>query len=465
MITVGIVSLGCAKNQTDSEVMLALLRRRGYEVTHRPDLADVIVVNTCGFLEAAQQEGYATIRRMARYRRAGRCRRLVVAGCLVQRRADAMKAALPDVDQFLGLNDLERVADACDPGAESFPPDLSPATWMPGADSPRVLATEGPSAYLKIAEGCDHPCSFCVIPAIRGRFRSRPMDQLVQEARSLAGMGVREISLIAQDTTSWGCDLPGSPGLAALLRALGEVEEIDWIRLLYAYPNRMTPEIIEALGGTRGVLPYLDMPLQHASREVLARMRRGGSGDSFMKLLDRLRAGVPRISLRSTFIVGFPGESEADFQELRSFVERAQLDHIGVFTYSHEPGAGSYALEDSVSADLKSERRQILADLQEQIAGGRYRRFEGSTLDVLVEGDGPEPGTLSGRAAFQAPEVDGHVVFRPDPARPGAAHPFARVAIEEGWPYALVGRERPQGDARPAGEDLPGRARGLPVVA
>ncbi len=447
MITVGLVSLGCAKNQVDSEVMLGILRRRGYEVTHRPDLADVIVVNTCGFLEAAQAEGYAAIRRMARFRRTGRCRRLVVAGCLVQRRADAMKSDLPEVDQFLGLNDLERVADACDPESVSFDPDLTPADWLQRADSPRILSAEGPAAYLKIAEGCDHPCSFCVIPAIRGRFRSRTMESLVEETRALARSGVREISLIAQDTTSWGCDLPGSPGLADLLRALGAVEEIDWIRLLYAYPNRVNAEVIEALGATRGVLPYLDMPLQHASREVLARMRRGGSGDSFLRLLERLRARVPGLSLRSTFIVGFPGESEADFEELRGFVEQAGFDHIGVFAYSHEPEAGSFSLPDDVSADLKSERRQILMDLQEEIAGGRYRRFEGATLDVLVEGDGPEPGTLSGRASFQAPEVDGHVVFRPDPARGSGSGAFARVVVEEAWPYALRGRELPPATA------------------
>ncbi|HXI03925.1 MAG TPA: 30S ribosomal protein S12 methylthiotransferase RimO, partial [Candidatus Saccharimonadales bacterium] len=440
MITVGLVSLGCAKNQVDSEVMLGILRRRGHEITHRPEQADVIVVNTCGFLEAAREEGVAVIREMARHKSRGRCRRLVVTGCLVQRRAEELRASLPEVDQFLALNDVERIAEACEPGAAPFEPDLSPATWLHGARSRRVLTSAGPSAYLKIAEGCDNPCAFCVIPAIRGRFRSRSLESLVEEARDLTAAGARELNLIAQDSTSWGEDLRGTPRPAALLRALSAVEGVRWVRLLYAYPNRLSRDLIEALGSTPGVVPYLDVPLQHASRAVLARMRRGGSAGAFLRMLDSLRARVPGISLRSTFIVGFPGETEAEFEELRAFVERAGFDHIGVFTYSHEPGAPSADLDDDVPADLKSDRRQVLLDLQEGIAAARYRRLVGSELEVLVEGRGPEAGTLTGRAAFQAPEVDGSVVFRPGAARTDTPA-FARVVVEEAWPYALYGRE------------------------
>jgi len=439
VITVGLVSLGCAKNQVDSEVMLGLLRRRGFEITHVPARADVLVVNTCGFLESAKLEGYATIREMAALKKSGRLRRLVVAGCLVQRRAEEMRLDLPEVDRFMALNDVEKIADACDLGGLSFDPDRRPATWLPGDTSPRVLTSPGPSAYLKISEGCDNPCAFCVIPQIRGRFRSRSSASLVAEARMLAGAGVRELNLIAQDSTSYGSDLGDAGGLAALLRDLGAVEGIRWVRLLYAYPNKMTSELIETLGGGRGVLPYLDVPLQHASKAALARMRRGGSRASFTRMIGDLRRRVPDLSLRTTFIVGFPGETEEEFEELRSFVEEIEFDHIGVFTYSHEPGAPSFTMADDVSPSLKNDRRQILLDLQEGISMKRYRGRIGKTLDVLIEGRGPEPGTWTGRAAFQAPEVDGDVVVR----GLAGAREFAEITIEEAVAYQLVGSALP----------------------
>lgn len=441
MIAVGLISLGCAKNQVDSEMMLGLLRRHGYEVTHRPERADVIVVNTCGFLESAREESYAAIRELALLKTTGRCRRLVVAGCLVQRRAAEMQADLPEVDQFLALNDVERIIEACDPGLGPFDPDMSEATYLPGDGTPRILASPDPSAYVKIAEGCDNPCSFCVIPRIRGRFRSRSAASLVAEAHALAEAGVREINLIAQDSTSYGIDSGHGPALPGLLRELAEVDRIRWIRVLYAYPNRMSGELAEMLGGDSSILPYLDLPLQHASRNVLARMRRGGSRGAFVKMIGDLRRRVPDLSLRTTFIVGFPGETEADFEELRSFTEEIEFDHIGLFTYSHEAGAPSRALEDDVPEDLKRERLQLLQDLQEGISERRYRHRVGSELEVLVEGCGPERGTWVGRAAFQAPEVDGDVQFRAG-VTPGE---FARVTVEEALPYTLLGRSAGSG--------------------
>jgi len=441
MITVGLISLGCAKNQVDSEVMLGLLRRRGFEITHRAERADVVIVNTCGFLEASKEEGYATIREMAALKKRGKLRRLVVAGCLVQRSAEKMRADLPEVDSFLALNDVERIVEACEPDGAAFEPDLRPATYLPAADAPRLLTSPGPSAYLKIAEGCDNPCAFCVIPQIRGAFRSRSHESLVTEAGSLAAAGVRELNLIAQDSTSYGEDLGDSGGLPALLRALGEVEGIRWVRLLYAYPNKMTEELMETLGGGGGVLPYLDVPLQHASKAALARMRRGGSRESFTRMIGDLRKHVPDLSLRTTFIAGFPGETEAEFEELRSFVEEIEFDHIGVFTYSHEPGAPSFALHDDVSPSLKNDRRQILMDLQESITARRYRSRIGSKLEVLIEGRGEEPGTLAGRAAFQAPEVDGDVVIRGDAGSDG----FLEVVIEDAAAYQLVANALPVG--------------------
>ena len=436
MITVSLVSLGCAKNQVDSEVMLGFLRRRGFEVTSSPARAEVIVVNTCGFLEVAREEGYATIREMAALKRTGRCRKLVVAGCLVQHRAEKMRADLPEVDQFLALNDVERIAEACDPESAAFDPDRSEATYLPDERAPRLLTSPGPSAYLKISEGCDNPCAFCVIPRIRGRFRSRSAASLVAEARMLSEAGVKEINIIAQDSTSYGSDTGYDQGLPGLLRALGQVGGARWIRILYAYPNKVTRALIDAIAQTPNVLPYLDVPLQHASRELLSRMRRGGSRESFARMIDELRVRLNGLSLRSTFMVGFPGETEQEFEELRSFVEEIEFDHIGVFTYSHEPGAPSFETADDVPAPLKDERRQILLDIQESISTRKYRERIGSVLNVLVEGRGVEPRTFMGRAAFQAPEVDGAVVFR-GCSRAGE---FNDVLVEDAVAYELIGR-------------------------
>ncbi len=444
MTTVGLVSLGCAKNQVDSEIMLGILRRRGFEVTRRPERADVIVVNTCGFLESAREEGYGVIREMGALKASGRCRRLVVAGCLVQRRLEEMRADLPEVDQFLALNDVEKVADACDPDLPAFAPDAREASYLPGDGAPRILTGPGAGAYLKISEGCDNPCAFCVIPQIRGRFRSRSVGTLVAEARGMAEAGVRELNLIAQDSTSYGSDLGDAAGLPGLLRALGRVEGIRWIRVLYAYPNKVTHDLMDALAGTPNVVPYLDMPLQHASRAVLSRMRRGGSRESFTRLIEELRRRVPDLSLRTTFIVGYPGETEACFEELRSFVGEIGFDHIGVFTYSHEPGAASFAAADDVSAAVKDERRQVLLDLQEGISASRYRSRVGSSLQVLVEGPGDERGSLAGRAAFQAPEVDGDVLVGGAPSHPGD---FVDIIVEDALAYRLIGRAPgPSGD-------------------
>lgn len=462
MITVGLVSLGCAKNQVDSEVMLGLLRRRGFEITRKPERADVIVVNTCGFLESAREESYATIREIASLKRDGRLRKLVVAGCLVQRRAEEMRADLPEIDQFLALNDVERIAEACDPGTAAFDADRLPAVWQPSENVPRLLTDPGPSAYLKISEGCDNPCTFCVIPKIRGAFRSRSVASIVAEARSLAESGVSEINLIAQDSTSYGSDLGDAEGLPGLLRALGAVEGIRWIRLLYAYPNKVTRSLIDALADTPNVLPYLDVPLQHASRGVLSRMRRGGSRESFGRMIGDLRRRIPDLSLRTTLIVGFPGETEEEFEELRSFIEEIEFDHLGVFTYSHEAGAPSAELPDDVPAALKDDRRQVLLDLQESISERRYRSRIGSTLPVLVEGSGNDPWTFTGRAAFQAPEVDGCVTFSGAAAGGG----FTDILIEDALAYELIGRSSgAKGTVRTTpGKASSGRGPALPLL-
>ena len=446
MITVGIVSLGCAKNLVDSEVMLGYLRRGGYHVTMDAERADVVVVNTCGFLQDAKLEGYETIREMARLKEEGGLRRLVVTGCMVQRFADEMKARVPEVDRFLGLNDVARIAEACDLSDESFVPDLGRATYLPDETSPRVLATVGATAYLKIAEGCDNPCAFCIIPRIRGSFRSRSIDSLEREARALADQGVRELALIAQDLTSYGSDTGERDGLPGLLRRLGLVDGIRWIRLLYAYPSKVTTHLMDAMAETETVCKYIDIPLQHASKRVLARMRRGGSRESFLRMLSEFRRRVPGLSIRTTFIVGFPGEDESDVSELLEFVEEARFDHLGVFCYSHEPGTGSHDLDDDVPPEIKQERRGRVMEIQQRISHESYSARVGSVQEVLLDAPPDEPGgPHRGRTAWQAPDIDGSVLVSAAEDLPIGE--FLQVEITGAGPYDLLGRPAPVGDA------------------
>jgi ribosomal protein S12 methylthiotransferase len=450
MITVGLVSLGCAKNLVDSEVMFGQLRRHGFHVTLDPQRADVVVINTCGFLQAAKDEGYETIREMARLKQSGRLRRLVVAGCMVQRFAGEMKARLPEVDRFLGLNDVERVIEACDLSDAPFVPDLGPAVYLPDENAGRVLATTGASAYLKIAEGCDNPCAFCIIPKIRGAFRSRPIASLVLEAEQLAASGVREINLIAQDSTSYGSDIGEAGGLPALLRALGGVEDLRWIRILYAYPSKVTSRLMDAMAQTDRVVKYIDIPLQHASRRVLARMRRGGSRESFLTMLEEFRRRMPDISIRTTLIVGFPGETRQDVEDLLGFVEEARFDHLGVFTYSHEPGTAAHDLPDDVSSMEKDRRRALVMELQQEISLDRYTDRIGTVQEVLVDAGPQQPGgPWRARASWQAPDIDGAVLIRT--RRDLSVGEFMKVEITGAEPYDLI--------ARPASARRPTRAR------
>jgi ribosomal protein S12 methylthiotransferase len=440
MVKVGLVSLGCPKNLVDSEVMLGTLEARGYELTSDPAQADVIVVNTCSFIEPARRESVETILEMAEHKKGGRCRRLVVAGCLVQRSHDELRAAVPEIDALVGLDDIERIAEACalEAGAR-FEAGRGAAAYLYGGRSPRRLATPDYSAYLKIAEGCDHTCSFCAIPSFRGRQRSRPIASVVEEARRLAASGVVELNLIAQDTTDYGSDLGDGTCAAALLRALDEVEGLRWIRVLYAYPNRVTREFIAALATGKRIARYLDLPLQHADAEVLRRMRRGGGPRGHLRLIESLRAAVPGIALRTTFIVGFPGETEAQFETLCRFAGEARFESLGVFTYSEEKGTPAAALPDDVPPGVKEDRRARLMSLQEGWSARRHRGLVGRTVEVLVEGPHEESDLLlSGRTEGQAPEIDGRVIITDSPRLLGPGE-FVRVRIEEAHPHDLVG--------------------------
>jgi ribosomal protein S12 methylthiotransferase len=443
MPKVGFISLGCPKNLVDSEVMMGILARSGYELTSRADDADVLVVNTCSFIEAAQQESVDTIVEMAEHKKFGRAQKLVVAGCLVERYRDQIRQLIPEVDAVIGTGEVERILTAIEGELRADPP-RAPAFLYHDA-SPRVLSTPRHAAYIKIAEGCDHPCSFCIIPQLRGNFRSRRFESVVREAENLAAGGVREVTLIGQDTTSYGEDLGLRDGLPDLLARLANIEALGWVRFLYAYPNRVTPRLLDTLAEHPRLVKYLDMPLQHASRRVLAQMKRGSSGAAFLPLLERVRRTIPDVMLRTSFIVGFPGETETDFRELCDFVRAAEFDWMGVFAYSDVENATSHSLAAKVDAEKIAERRDLLMKLQRKISARRLRRFAGQTLPALVEGPSREQEFLwEARLPGMAPEIDGKLYLtdiQPQPdgacARPGD---MVTVEITRSLDYDLVGR-------------------------
>jgi ribosomal protein S12 methylthiotransferase len=438
-LKVGFVSLGCPKNLVDSEVMMGQLAARGHELTPHPDQADVLVVNTCSFIDPAKKESVDTILEMAEYKKIGRATKLIVAGCLVERYRGDIRKELPEVDALVGTNELESIVALCEgeePGQEAFAP------YLYHDLTPRVLATPRHFAYIKIAEGCDHPCTFCVIPQYRGSFRSRRFESVISEATRLFGQGVREINLIGQDTTCYGEDLGLKDGLACLLERLAAIETAQekWVRFLYAYPNRITQKLLDTIAAHGPLVKYIDMPLQHASASVLKRMKRGASGDIFLKLLERIRRSIPGVAIRTSFIVGFPGETGGDFEELCQFVRAAQFDNMGVFAYSDEDTSASFGLDAKVDGRTIQNRKRRLMALQRKIARARNRALVGAELPVLVEGPSSETDLLwQGRLATQAPEIDGVVLINDVEGavpRPGQ---IRRVRVTEAHDYDVVG--------------------------
>ncbi|BDU70920.1 30S ribosomal protein S12 methylthiotransferase RimO [Mesoterricola silvestris] len=436
MAKVGFMSLGCPKNLVDSEVMLGHLRLKGFTITPDPAQAEILVVNTCGFIESAKKESIEAILQAASHKKTGACRKLVVAGCMVERYRDQLLADMPEIDACLGTRDIEHIAEVLGASDRLFEPERDPGYLYTEA-SPRLLTTPKASAYLKISEGCDHSCAFCIIPAIRGPQRSRSIDSVVAEARNLVAGGALEINLVGQDTTDFGRDLGDPDALEKLVRALGGVEGLRWFRIHYAYPNRLTDGLLHAIAETPNCAKYLDMPLQHGDAAVLKAMARGGGRKPFLKLLEKARRIVPDVFIRSNFIVGFPSEDEAAFGELRAFVEEARFEHVGVFTYSLEEGTPAFALGDPVPARTKNSRKRILMELQQKICRDRNRGLEGRVLDVLVEGTHEETDMVfKGRHMGQAPEVDGGVLIVGGDVVPGTIQP---VRITKGHAYDLVG--------------------------
>ena len=449
---IGFVSLGCPKNLVDSEVMMGQLKERGYELTTEREAADVMVVNTCGFIQTAKEESIRTILEMAELKETAQLKRLVVAGCLVERYRQDLLNQLPEVDAVLGTSELEKIVAAVDPAAVAAQDAAFVAsnawmtrglpTYLYDETTPRFLATPRHFAYVKIAEGCDHTCAFCAIPQMRGKYRSRRAGSIVQEAEQLAAQGVKELILISQDSTQYGLDLGLKDGLADLLRALARVDGVEWIRIMYTYPNSLSDATLRVMAEEPKVCKYLDMPLQHASAAVLKRMRRGGNRQLLEKLLARARDIVPGIALRTTLIVGFPGETDEDFGELMQFVKDVEFDRLGVFTYSDEEGTHGFNLDQKVPATTMRSRRARLMREQAKISKRKNKALIGQRFRAMLEGISEESDLLlQARLESQAPEVDGHVLINDVPAGfAGQAGAMIEIEIEEAHDYDLVAR-------------------------
>jgi ribosomal protein S12 methylthiotransferase len=444
---VGMVSLGCPKNLVDSEVMMGLLARQGYEMTADSSAADVLVVNTCGFIDSARQESVDTILEMAQLKQTGNLKRLIVAGCLVERYKEELQREIPEIDACIGVNQLKEIESLVEPNGHRVLPVYSdgasaPELFLYDETTPRLRATAPYTAYVKIAEGCDHTCAFCIIPKLRGLFRSRSPESILREVEMLAAQGVKEFVLISQDTTNYGTDLALKDGLAQLVDSIAAVKGVEWVRFLYCYPTAITNELLDVMDRRENVCNYFDIPLQHASRRVLGLMRRGGNREAYERMIDRIRTRVPNVAVRTTFIVGFPGEREEDFDELLDFVRTVEFDRVGVFTYSDEENSPAYDLEAKVDPAVAKAREQRLMKEQRRISLQRNRRMVGKHVKVLLEGKSKESDLLlEGRMESQAPEIDGAVLINDVPdgskATPGD---FVTVEITEAHEYDLIGR-------------------------
>jgi len=446
MKKVGFVSLGCPKNLVDSEVMMGQLSEAGYEITNDAEDADTVVVNTCGFIESAKQESIDAILEATALKAEGKAKRVVVAGCLVERYREDLMKELPEVDAFIGTSQVSEILKAADETLDATQLTITPignksATYLYDEYTPRMRATESHTAFIKIAEGCDRPCTFCSIPSMRGSFRSRRFGSIIEEARMLAKDGVKEVVLIAQDSSRYGEDLGELDALAALIRALGEIEEIEWVRVMYAYPTHISDAFLAAIADTPKAVKYLDVPLQHASRNVLRSMKRGGTRESLEKLIERVRERVPGIAIRTTFITGFPGETEEDFEELMMFVRNCQFDNVGVFTYSDEEGTPAFDLPNKVDPKIAMQRRNRLMKEQAKISKQLNKAKVGGTYKVLFEGLSRESDLLfQGRLEGQTQEIDGYILINdiPEDIEPeiGAIYD---VKITEAHEYDLIG--------------------------
>ncbi len=443
---VGFVSLGCPKNLVDSEVMLGTLARQGYSITPHKEDADVIVVNTCGFIDTAKKESIDTILEMAGLKTAGNCKKLVVAGCLAERYRDEIRKEIPEIDFIFGPDELGKILEAVQLDSSIGVPDVAidalyTSTEVPTI--PRILTTPPYLAYLKISEGCDHLCSFCAIPGFRGRFRSRAVSDLTAESRRLAGQGVRELVIVSQDTMAYGKDIGLRDGMVTLLGELVKIDGLEWVRFLYCYPNMVSDELITLVSEEERLCKYFDIPYQHASRPVLERMRRGGNRGMFERQIESIRKRIPHAGLRTSFIAGFPGETDQDFDEVVTFIKNAAFDNVGVFLYSDEEGTGAFDLDRKVQRRTATRRRNQLMREQSRISARKLRDVVGRTVKVLLEGHSGESDLLlQGRMETQAPEIDGHVLINDAGERQPVPGEFYQAEITESLEYDLIGKLR-----------------------
>jgi ribosomal protein S12 methylthiotransferase len=440
---IGFVSLGCPKNLVDSEVMLGTLARQGYIITSNKEEADVLVVNTCGFIDTAKQESIDTILEMAELKDSGNCKKLVVAGCLAERYRSDIRKEIPEIDFVFGPDELGKILEAVKLD-DSDVPEISIDALYTSREVPtipRILTTPSYMAYLKISEGCDHVCTFCAIPGFRGKFRSRSVRDLVAESHRLADQGVREVVLVSQDTMAYGKDLGMADGVTSLLRELAHVDGLKWVRFLYCYPNTVTESLVRLVAEEEKLCKYFDIPYQHASRPVLDRMKRGGNRETFERQIEQIRKLNPNAGLRTSFITGFPGETEADFKEVLKFMDNAAFDNVGVFLYSDEEGTGAFDLDGKVARRTAVRRRNQVMKRQAGISRRKLKEMVGRRVDVLVEGASEESELLlKGRMETQAPDIDGHVLINDTGDVPVHTGGFYQVEITETMEYDLIGR-------------------------
>jgi ribosomal protein S12 methylthiotransferase len=452
MKTVGFVSLGCARNQVDSEVMMGLMQKAGYRIVKDPEVANVLVVNTCAFIDSAKQESVDAILEMAQYKEAGECEKLVVAGCLSQRYREELAVEIPEVDLWVGTGEFPKIVELLKMTSgvmqtKNVRGELisQTPTYLYDDHTPRVLTTAAHSVYLKISEGCHHQCAFCIIPQLRGPHRSRPLDSILEEAKRYIGMGTKEINLIAQDSTAYGTDLTPALNLATLMKAMGDLDGDKWVRLFYTFPHTFTDELVELYRTHPSLCKYVDMPIQHVDDDMLKSMRRTATIRHIPRVIEKLRSAVPDITLRTTLIAGFPGETDAQFMKLLKFVEEGHFDHIGCFAYSVEKGTEAAEMADQVPDDVKQDRHAAIMAAQANVAAHKNAAKVGKTFRALIEGPSEETDLLwQARIESQGPEIDGVTYINDDSGvelKPGM---FATVEIVEAHTYDLVARILPQ---------------------
>jgi len=437
-IRIAFVSLGCDKNLVDSEVMLALLQKAGFILIPDEDQAEVLVVNTCCFIQDAKEESIENILEMAEYKKHGNCRALIVTGCMAERYKEEILLEIPEVDAVVGTTSYENIVEVVQEVIQGKKVQrFKPIDAKLNEDNERIISTGGYFAYLKIAEGCNNKCTYCIIPKLRGSYRSRSIESLLKEAKTLAHQGVKELILVAQDTTRYGCDLYGKKRLPQLLTKLCEIEGLEWIRLLYCYPEEITDELIEVIAREKKICKYLDMPIQHANNSVLKRMGRKSNKEELIELINKMRKKIPEICLRTTLILGFPGETKEEYDDLVDFVNRVKFDRLGVFSYSKEEGTAAAKMSGQISNNVKESRKNNIMQIQENICAEKSRAFIGKTLDVIIEGKLPKENIYCGRTYRDSPEIDGMVFIQTD--KEILSGEFIKVIVTKAQEYDLIG--------------------------